>query len=120
MECESPFQPPSISAQLRQRLSMSSRTSMLSGGGGVAWGPDPSLLDTSLQQSQSAPLVGSARSLKQASCQSLGSMEQSTASNTRPVTAEIPQPVSVQYCMCRGQSLYHLAYCRVFESSPIA
>ena len=79
-----PKPPPSISSQLRHRLSMGSRASMLSEGS-----------ETSPTNLQRTTFTGSVRSLAQASTKSIG---QSTAVSvctnvSRPATANIPSPV---------------------------
>ena len=100
---ESPSQPPSISAQLRHRLSIGSRASMLSTGGGTV--SDIDVSPTNLQKSTSA-FDGSSRSLAQAGMKSSGQASTVSAgqpvgqtaisveaTTSRPATAEIPKPM---------------------------
>lgn len=94
MESDSPSKPPSISAQLRQRLSMGSRASVFSSDGGTAATSLHCPMDTSPTGLGSIKSAG-VKSLGRKSVKSIG---QSTAvsvgiSGLRPATAEIPDPV---------------------------
>ena len=84
MEYESPSRPPSISSQLRQRLSCSDTSPTKS----------QSLAQASLgQASFKSTGRASAMSVGQESVKSVGQSTAVSASGLRPATAEIPEPM---------------------------